>query len=168
VIEMLGWLREQAGKIFYREREGRTARSIDRCLSELAQLRQVLDGELAERTWSVNKIVIEKLQTDKVELNLGSLDIGELSGMLSIGFNYGGRLIRTESKGSSKTGQQPLPGKSDKKNPDAPPTKTTTGKDGAQNTDSCKPGTTGKPKEAQPEEPARASVRPRLNIRYRR
>jgi hypothetical protein len=96
---MLHWLRKQAGKIFRWEREERTARSVDQCLSELAQLRQDLDRELTERTWSVNKIVIEKLQADKVELNLGSLDIGELSGMLSIGFNYGGRLIKVDSKG---------------------------------------------------------------------
>ena len=66
------------------------ARSVDQCLLELAQLRQDLNRELTERAWSVDKIVIERLQADKVELNLGSIDVRELSGMLSIGFNYGG------------------------------------------------------------------------------
>ena len=159
---MLHWLRKQAGKIFRWEREERTARSVDQCLSELAQLRQDLDRELTERTWSVDKIVIEKLQADKVELNLGSLDIGELSGMLSIGFNYGGRLIKVDSKRGGKTGQQPLQGRTDKQNPAARPIKKTMGKDDVQSTGNYKPGTTGKPGE-----PARTSVHPHLNIRYR-
>jgi hypothetical protein len=164
---MLDWLRKQAGKLFREEQEEQTARSVGRCLSELAQLRQDLDRELAERTWSVDKIVIEKLQADKVELNLGSLDIGELSGMLSIGFNYGGRLVKVDSKGGGKTEQQPLQGKAGKENPAAQPITKTMGKDDVKSKDNYNPGTTSKPKNAQPEKPARTSVRPHLNIRYR-
>jgi len=164
---MLDWLRKQAGKLFREGQEEQTARSVGRCLSELAQLRQDLDRELTERTWSVDKIVIEKLQADKVELNLGSLDIGELSGMLSIGFNYGGRLVKVDSTGGGKTEQQPLQDKAGKENPAAQPITKTMGKDDVKNKDNYNPGPTSKPKDAQPEKPARTRVRPQLNIRYR-
>jgi hypothetical protein len=163
---MLNWFRKQAGKIFRGEQDERMARSVDRCLSELAELRQELDRKLAERTWSVDKIVIERLQADKVELNLDSINVRDLSGMLSIGFNYGGRLIKVDSKGDGKTGQQPLQGRADKENPAAQPIKMTMGKDDGQSTGNCKPGTTSKPEGARPEEPARTRVRPHLNIRY--
>ena len=105
---MLDWFRMQAAKIFHFQQDGRAARSVDRCLFELAELRQELNRQLTERAWSVDKVVIERLQADKVELNLGSIDIRELSGMLSIGFNYGGRLIKMDSQGDGKTAQQPL------------------------------------------------------------
>jgi len=163
---MQDWLRKQAGKIFCGERKERMAGSINRCLSELAELRQDLERELAERTWSVDKIVIEKLQADKVELNLGSIDIKELSGMLSIGFNYGGRLIRADSKGGGKTGRQSLQDLANQKTPASQPAKMTLNKDRAGSTGPCQPETTSKPEGTRPEKPVRTSLRPRLNIRY--
>ncbi len=164
---MLNWFRKQAGKIFRGEQDERMARSVDRCVSELAELRQDLDRKLAERAWSVDKIVIERLQADKVELNLDAINVTDLSGMLSIGFNYGGRLIRVDSKGGGKAGQQPLQGRADQENPAAQPIKMTMGRDDVKSTGNCQPGTTNKPEAARPEKPARTSVRPHLNIRYR-
>jgi hypothetical protein len=110
---MLDWLRRQAAKIFSRKTDEQMARNLDRCLFELSQIRRELDENLMGRSWTVDKIVIERLHTDKVELNLGSIDVKDLSGILSIGFNYGSRVIRSEARGGAKTAQQPLgsPGK---------------------------------------------------------
>ncbi len=105
---MLEWLRKQVANFFSGKRDEQTVNNFDQCLLELAQIRRELNQGLAEKSWSVDKIVIERLQTDKVELNLGAIDVRDLSGMLSIGFNYGGKLIRADSKGSAKTSQQPL------------------------------------------------------------
>ena len=105
---MLDWLWKQATKIFTRAQDQQAARTVDQCLLELAQIRQELNEKLTEKCWSVDKIVIERLQADKVELNLGSIDVRELSGMLSIGFNYGGKLIKADSKGGGKITEQPL------------------------------------------------------------
>lgn len=105
---MFDWLWKRAVKVFTREQDERPVRTVEQCLLELAQIRQEFNEKLAEKCWSVDKIVIERLQTDKVELNLGSIDVRELSGMLSIGFNYGGKLIKTDAKGSGKIAQQPL------------------------------------------------------------
>jgi len=164
---MLNWFRRQAGKIFGGEQNGRTAGSIDRCLSELAQLRQELDQKLAEGAWSVDKVVIERLQTDKVELNLRSIDVKELSGMLSIGFNYGGRLIRMDSQGGGKTAQQPLKGRNGQEDPAAQPIKVNMGMGDAQSPGHCQPGKTNQPEQARPGGPAGTSGRPQINIRFR-
>jgi len=114
---MLDWLKKQVAKIFSGKQDQQAANNFDQCLLELAQIRRELNQSLAEKCWSVDKIVIERLQTDKVELNLGAIDVRDLSGMLSIGFNYGGKLIRADSKGSAKTSQQPLEKKDQKEKP---------------------------------------------------
>jgi hypothetical protein len=157
---MLGWFRKQAAKIFHSQQGGRVARSVDQCLFELAELRQELNRQLTERTWSVDKIVIERLQADKVELNLGSIDIRELSGMLSIGFNYGGKLIKMDS--------HPLEGQGRQKTPAAPRGVTPVDKSGANRPGACRPKAARQPGEPPPEsEGAAAKARPRLTINFR-
>ncbi|MFY9414141.1 MAG: hypothetical protein WBK73_11585 [Tepidanaerobacteraceae bacterium] len=45
----------------------------------------------------VDNIVVERLYTEKIELNFDAIDIKELSGMLSIGLNYDGKLVKLNS-----------------------------------------------------------------------
>ena len=162
---MLDWFRMQAVKIFRREQDERIARSVDQCLLDLAQLRQEIDQKLVERAWSVDKIVIERLQADKVELNLGSIDVRELSGMLSIGFNYGGRLIKMDSKGSGKTTQQPLENQVRQKNPAQRGTMPE-GQRETQGPGASKPATPWQPGETHAEAKATAKARPHLTIHF--
>jgi hypothetical protein len=140
---------------------------LNRCLLELAQLRQELNQKLTERAWSVDKIVIERLQTDKVELNLGSIDVRELSGMLSIGFNYGCRLIKTDSKGSGKTTQQPVENQVRQKNPTIQQDAMPTGEGDAQWPGTRKPVTPCQPGEPRTEAKATARARPHLTINFK-
>lgn len=114
---MLNWLRKQTAKLLRIDRHEQMAKNVDQCLLELAQIRQELNERLTDKCWSVDKIVIERLQADKVELNLDSINVRDLSGMLSIGFNYGGKLIKADSKGGGKTAQQPLERKTQEDKP---------------------------------------------------
>jgi len=76
-------------------------------VSLVEKKQQQLDKILNERCWTIEKVIIEKMSAEKLELNLDNIDVEELSGMLSIGINYGGRLIKMEP--SNKSGSEKNP-----------------------------------------------------------
>jgi hypothetical protein len=45
------------------------------------------------RPWTVNKVFIENLHTDRLDIHIAGIDVGELSGRLNVGLNCGGRLL---------------------------------------------------------------------------
>lgn len=64
-----------------------------------------------EKDWNVDKLVIESLSTERVDINISSIDVKELSGMLGIGLNYGDRLMSNKPPPTEKTdNQQKAPG----------------------------------------------------------
>lgn len=80
---------------------------LDQRLGELEKNQEELRQILAEKSWTIDKVIIENMHTDKFEFNLDTIDVRELSGMLSIGLNYGGKLVKV----SPPANQKNLPGK---------------------------------------------------------
>jgi len=70
---------------------------------KLEERQQELEKSLLKKELSVEKIIIERMHADKVEFNMDAIDVKELSGILNIGLNYEGKLIKVLSKDSSKT-----------------------------------------------------------------
>jgi len=73
-------------------------KTIDRRLSALEKAQAELHELLAGKRWSIEKVIVEKMHTDKFELNLDTIDVEELSGVLSIGLNYGGKVVKIDPK----------------------------------------------------------------------
>lgn len=72
---------------------------MDKLLEKLADLekkQEDLFRLLSQKSWTIEKVVIEKMHNDKLEFKLDSIDIKELSGMLNLGMTYGGNLYKTE------------------------------------------------------------------------
>jgi hypothetical protein len=90
-------------------------------LTALEKNQEDLYRLLAQKSWVIEKIIIEKMHNDKLEFNLDTIDVKELSGMLNIGINYGGNLIKTEPCHKKKTGEIPPVKFSYKKNTLATP-----------------------------------------------
>lgn len=61
-------------------------------LSNIEKKQQQLEQMLTDKSRCIDKIIIEQMYTDKIEFNLDAIDVKELSGMLSIGLNYEGKL----------------------------------------------------------------------------
>lgn len=59
-----------------------------------------------EKYWNIDKLVIESLNTERVDINISSIDVTELSGMLGIGLNYGDRFVKNEPPPTQKTDNQ--------------------------------------------------------------
>jgi hypothetical protein len=68
-----------------------------------ADLAKISD-QLAGQPWEVRveKIVVDKVTLDQIVFNVDGLDVKDLSGSLSIGLNYSGRVIRTETPPKAK------------------------------------------------------------------
>jgi hypothetical protein len=77
-------------------REVPTQNILER-LSDLEKALFEVKEKLEDKYWSIDKVIIEKMHADKVEFNLDKIDVKDLSGMLSIGMNYGGKQIKMES-----------------------------------------------------------------------
>jgi len=63
-------------------------------ISRLEKQQQELEKTISKKEPYVEYIIIERMHADKVEFNIDAIDVKELSGMLSIGLNYGGKLVR--------------------------------------------------------------------------
>ena len=70
---------------------------IDR-LSDIEKRQQELNQILTDKNHFIDKIIVEQMHADKIEFNLDAIDVKELSGMLSIGINYEGKLVKIQSK----------------------------------------------------------------------
>jgi len=121
---------------------------LDR-LSRIEKRQQQLDKILNERCWTIEKVVIEKMSAEKLELNLDTIDVNELSGMLSIGINYGGKLIKMEP--SNKSGSEKSPSDTAQKMSDK-----------ASNTSEEHKKKNNREEKGQPGE----SRKPKINLRY--
>lgn len=75
-------------------RRDKASQDIERRLSAMEEKQQEIEQLLAEKYWTIDKIVIENMYTDKLEFNLDTIDVDELSGMLSIGINSEGKLVK--------------------------------------------------------------------------
>ncbi|QNB47089.1 hypothetical protein BR63_12695 [Thermanaerosceptrum fracticalcis] len=90
-------------------------------LTALEKSQEDLYRLLAQKSWVIEKIIIEKMHNDKLEFRLDTIDVKELSGMLNIGVNHGGNLIKhTPDKTINDPGITPVKF-SYKKNIQAPP-----------------------------------------------
>lgn len=69
---------------------------LDR-ISSMEKRQQELEQILSDKSHFIDKIIVEQLHTDKIEFNLDAIDVKDLSGMLSIGINYEGKLIKIQS-----------------------------------------------------------------------
>lgn len=67
-------------------------------LSNIEKRQQELERILADKNHFIDKIIVEHMHADKIEFNLDAIDVKELSGMLSIGINYEGKLVKIQSK----------------------------------------------------------------------
>ena len=67
-------------------------------LSSLEKRQREIERILADKNHFIDKIIVEQMHADKIEFNLDAIDVKELSGMLSIGINYEGKLVKIQSK----------------------------------------------------------------------
>jgi hypothetical protein len=81
-------------------------------LSNMEKRQQELERILADKNHFIDKMIVEHMHADKIEFNLDAIDVKELSGMLSIGINYEGKLVKIQSK---ETGEK----QEDKQNNDS-------------------------------------------------
>lgn len=77
-------------------------KTIDQRLSALEEAQAELHKLLAGKRWSIEKVIIDKMHTDKFELNLDTIDVENLSGVLTIGLNYGGKVVKIDPKEGRK------------------------------------------------------------------
>lgn len=88
---------------------------LEKAFKELEQKileRKILEQKVPGHNWIIDKLVIENLHTDKVDFNIAGIDVEELSGMLSIGLNYGGRPPEEKKNGKKeekKEGEKEVP-----------------------------------------------------------
>ncbi len=78
---------------------------LEKAVKELEQKileRKIPEQEIPEHNWIIDKLVIENLNTDKVDFNIAGIDVEELSGMLSIGLNYSGRPPEEKKNGKKE------------------------------------------------------------------
>lgn len=87
-------------------REVPTQNILER-LSDLEKTLADIKEKLEDKYWSIDRVVIEKMHADKVEFNLDKIDVKDLSGMLSIGMNYGGKQIKMESTPAENVRKEP-------------------------------------------------------------
>lgn len=77
----------------------------------------------------IDKIMLDKVSLDQIVFNIEGIDVKDLGGSLSIGLNYGGRVVRLESSekpgaknpGSGIPGQETAVPKPPKKQPPKTP-----------------------------------------------
>lgn len=100
---MFDWLRRLI-KSFIPGPSPRIGQRLSRLEKGLAEIKEKLE----DNNWTIDKLIIENMQADKLEFNLDAIDVKELSGMLSIGVNYGGKQIKME--GTKPTGEVPPTG----------------------------------------------------------
>jgi len=120
---LVNWFKKSNHKNLGQDfREVPTQKILER-LSDLEKALLEVKEKLEDKYWSIDKVNIEKMHADKVEFNLDKIDVQDLSGMLSIGMNYGGKQIKTEA--TSADNEKKTPEKKAAKNDT--PDKTETG-----------------------------------------
>ncbi|MDH7578351.1 MAG: hypothetical protein QHH75_11175 [Bacillota bacterium] len=79
------------------------AKKLEKRLSNLEKILSELKQMLAEKPWTIDRVIIEKMNTEKIEFNIDTIDVKEQSGVLNIGLNYGGRLVKIGSGDGGKS-----------------------------------------------------------------
>jgi len=97
-------------------------RDLQDRISKLEKRQQELEACLLKKEGYVENIVVERLYADKVEFNLDAIDVKELSGILSIGLNYEGKLIKRSSRerGEPKENDENASGSGEMQNCETP------------------------------------------------
>ncbi|GAB4270665.1 hypothetical protein [Thermincola ferriacetica] len=67
-------------------------------LTDLEKEQKKLRNVIENKCWTIEKVIIEHMHTDKFEINLDAIDVKELSGVLSVGLNYGGKVVKMETQ----------------------------------------------------------------------
>ncbi|MCL5935515.1 MAG: hypothetical protein M1543_03365 [Firmicutes bacterium] len=101
--------------------------SIDKLTTELAGIAESVADQPYEIR--IDKIMLDKVSLDQIVFNIEGIDVKDLGGSLSIGLNYGGRVVRLESSGKPGIknpgpgipGQEPAVPKPPKKQPPKTP-----------------------------------------------
>ena len=106
VVVLFRWWRRAAGKPPAVD----PVRRLEERLVDIEKTQAEIIALLTGKAWSVDKIVIENMRTDKVELNLDTVDVKDLSGMLSIGINYGPRLVQVSRPNGGGSRESPNAG----------------------------------------------------------
>ena len=106
---MFRWFRRAAGRWSRAAGAVEEIKRIESRVVAIEKAQQEVIALLTEKAWGIDKVIIENLHTEKVELNLDTVDVKDLSGMLSIGINYGGSLVKVsrEAKGEESGAGSP-------------------------------------------------------------
>lgn len=91
---MFRWRRRAPGRLQAVD----PVRRLEERLAGIEDMQREIMALLTGKTVAIDKLIVENMRTDKVELNLDRLDVGDLSGVLSIGINYGPRLVRVAGR----------------------------------------------------------------------
>lgn len=80
---------------------------VDKLRAELASLTK----ELAERPFEmhIDKVLIDKVNLEQLVFRIDEIGVKDLSGSLSIGVNYGGRVMRVTNTSTGKDPKRPQP-----------------------------------------------------------
>ncbi|MEW5762867.1 MAG: hypothetical protein AB1776_06680 [Bacillota bacterium] len=81
---------------------------VRKMAAELAALKDLTGRELDVH---IDRVCIEKVHLEKLEFNIDGIGVKDLSGSLSIGVNYGGKVIRLVSPPPGEEAPPPPPAK---------------------------------------------------------
>ncbi|MTI79652.1 MAG: hypothetical protein FH758_02045 [Firmicutes bacterium] len=82
---------------------------IEARLSTIESRQNDIQKVIIEKCWNIEKVLVEKLETEKVEFSFDTIDVKELSGMLSIGINSDCELVKEEHTVKSENNQKRHP-----------------------------------------------------------
>lgn len=99
----------------FRERD-RTLVRLESKVAELQALVNRLSGELSSLTkelagrsfeMHIDKVLIDKVNLEQLVFHIDEIGVRDLSGVLSIGVNYGGRVMRVTNASAERGPKQP-------------------------------------------------------------
>ncbi|MDA8333604.1 MAG: hypothetical protein M0Z41_01210 [Peptococcaceae bacterium] len=99
---MFGWFKKGAKKKSVEAGPAERIRCIEQRVVSIEKVQQEIIALLTEKAWCIDKVIIENMRTDKVELNLDRVDVQDLSGMLNIGMTHGASMVRLAPAGEGK------------------------------------------------------------------
>ncbi|MDF9407990.1 hypothetical protein L7E55_06390 [Pelotomaculum isophthalicicum JI] len=89
--------------------------TVNGMAADLAAIKRECMGQSCEI--KIEKVCVDKVNLDQIIFNIDGMDVKDLSGCLSIGLNYGSKVLRiaspqkpkTEEQKKGKTGEPPSP-----------------------------------------------------------
>jgi hypothetical protein len=70
--------------------------------AELLELKQKQQDLLAARTVIIEKLYVKRVSVDELQFKLDKIAVDDLSGMLNVGVNSGGKMKKQEKNKSKK------------------------------------------------------------------